>query len=274
LSVPESSTGPRLERPAAERITAVVLARDEVRHVVPCLRTLRWADDRMVMLDSRAPGSMERLILSAGACVERREWTSWAAQRNAALERVDTAWVFFVDVDERVPLELAEEIRSTVSRAARDGQPVGLWVPRQNLIVGQWVRHAGWHPDYQLRLFRVDRGRYDPQRAVHELVQLDGAGEQLRSHLLHHNYEAWGQLWRKQLTYARAEAAQLHAAGQRARPHNLVLQPLRELRRRYVTLHGYRAGALGASLSLLLAVADLVKYAELLRLGRATRRVV
>ncbi|HEU5315983.1 MAG TPA: glycosyltransferase family 2 protein, partial [Chloroflexota bacterium] len=201
-----------------------------------------------------------------------RAWESWAAQRNAALAHVRTPWVFFVDVDERVPLELAEEIGATVSRATEVGQPVGFWVPRQNLIMGRWVRHAGWHPDYQLRLFRVDRGRYASDRAVHELVQLDGSDARLTARLVHHNYEAWGQFWRKQLRYARAEATQLHAAGQRARPRNLVLQPLRELRRRFVTLGGYREGLLGLALSVVLAGADLVKYAELLRLGRAARR--
>ena len=256
------------------RITAVVLARDEARHIVPCLRTLRWADERLVVVDSRTSDATAALAEGAGARVVTRSWESWAANRNEALGAVSTAWVLFVDADERVPLELADEIRQRVAGASAPvvtGTRVGFWVPRQNLILGRWVRSAGWYPDCQLRLFRVDRGRYDPDRPVHELVQLKGEAGHLEAHLLHHNYVRWGQFWGKQMAYARAEAAQLHAAGERARPHNLVLQPVREMRRRYVTLGGYRAGALGLQLSAALAAADFVKYAALLRLGRSAQ---
>jgi glycosyltransferase involved in cell wall biosynthesis len=254
--------------PVKPRITAVVLMQDEAPHVYPCLHTLRWADD-LVVVDGGSEDGTVWLARDAGARVIERAWDHWTGQRNFALSCVRTPWVFFVDADERVPPELAHEIRVAVGRASQSGTPSGFWVPRQNLILGQWVRHAGWYPDYQLRLFRTDRGRYDAARRVHELVQLDGTAERLSAHLIHHNYVTWGELWRKQLRYARSEAAQLHAQGVRARPRNFVLQPLRELNRRYITWGGYRGGALGLQLSLLLALANVVMYVELRRLNRS-----
>lgn len=253
-------------------ITAVVLARDEVDHILPCLRTLRWTDAQLVVVDAATRANTATLAAEAGARVIVHPFESWAAQRNVALSHVGTPWVLFVDVDERVPLALADEICTAVCAADAAGEPSGFWMPRQNLILGQWVKHAGWYPDHQLRLFRVDRGRYDPDRPVHELVRLNGTDARLRSRLMHHNYVGWRQFWTKQLRYARSEAAQLHAAGRRAKPHNLILQPLREFRRRYLTLRGYRDGQLGLQLSAALAVADLIKYAELLRLGRGAAR--
>ena len=250
------------------RITAVVLMQDEAPHVAPCLRTLRWAD-ALLVVDGGSRDDTPHLARAAGARVVERTWDHWTGQRTYALSQVGTPWVLFVDADERVPPDLATEIRVAVERSERNGSPAGFWIPRQNLILGRWVRHAGWYPDHQLRLFRTDQGRYDPDRQVHELVQLDGEAARLSAHLIHHNYVSWREFWRKQLRYARSEAAQLHAQGKRARPHNLVLQPLRELRRRYVTLGGYRAGALGLQLSLVLAVATCVTYAELWRLNRS-----
>ena len=256
------------------RITAVVLMQDEAPHVAPCLRTLRWAD-ALLVVDGGSRDDTVGLAHAAGAQVAVRAWDHWTGQRNYALSLVRTPWVLFVDADERVPPELATEIRVAVGRAsvttgaAPADQPAGFWIPRQNLILGQWVRHAGWYPDFQLRLFRIDRGRYDLTRQVHELVELDGASDRLSAHLVHHNYVSWDEFWRKQLRYARSEAAQLYARGVRARPRNFVLQPLRELRRRYVTLRGFRAGALGLQLSLVLSVANFVMYAELRRLERS-----
>jgi glycosyltransferase involved in cell wall biosynthesis len=251
----------------ADQITAAVLTRDEAANVEPCLKTLRWAGEVLVV-DSGSSDGTPALAAGAGARVLHRAWDNWAAQRNFAVAQASRPWILFVDADERVPVELAGEIRCRVAAAGVRGGPVGFWVPRQNIILGRWVRHAGWHPDYQLRLFRRDRGRYDPARPVHELVLLDGPDERLRHHLVHHNYATWGQFWQKQVRYARAEARALYAREARARPHNLVLQPLREFRRRYWTLAGYREGPLGLALCAVLAAATFVTYVELWRLGR------
>jgi hypothetical protein len=255
---------------AGSRITAVVLMQDVAPHVRPCLRTLRWADETLVV-DGGSLDATVSLAQAAGARVVTRRWDHYTAQRTFALSQVRTPWVLFVDADERVPLELALEVRAAVERASRAGTPAGYWLPRQNLIMGRWVRHAGWYPDFQLRLFRVGHGRYDPHRQVHELVHLDGPSERLQATLLHHNYVTWSQFWTKQLRYARTEASEMYASGVRAKPHNFLLQPMRELRRRYLSLGGYRAGSLGLQLSLVLAIADGVKYVELRRLGRARR---
>jgi glycosyltransferase involved in cell wall biosynthesis len=256
---------------AAREISAVVLTHNEASHVVPCLRTLQWAGERIVVDDGSGDETVA-LAAGAGARVVHRPWDHWAGQRNFAITQATRPWIFFVDADERVPLELAQEIQREVGGAAEQGGVAGFWVPRQNLILGHWVRHAGWHPDYQLRLFRRDRGHYDPTRPVHELVVLDGSARRLRHHLVHHNYTTWRQFWTKQVRYARIEASALHAAHVRARPHNLVLQPLREFRRRYVTLQGYRDGGTGLALSAALAAANFVTYAHLWRLGHTTGR--
>ncbi len=258
---------------ASPPVAAVVLAQDEAAHIIPCLRTLQWAGERLV-IDSGSTDGTPALAGSLGARVLHHDWAGWAAQRDFALQQVSLPWVFFVDADERVPLALAEEVVARVAQAdaAAPAGPAGFWVPRQNVILGRWMRHAGWSPDYQLRLFRRDQGRYDPARPVHELVILDGPAAYLDARLIHHNYASWRQFWVKQCRYARIEAAAMASRGDRARPRNFVLQPLREFRRRYWTLRGYREGLLGLGLSAALAAANLVQYAELWRLnGRHER---
>jgi hypothetical protein len=126
-------------------------------------------------------------------------------------------------------------------------------VPRWNFIVGKRVRHGGFYPDYQLRLMRIDRARYDLDRPVHEVVLLDGPSGNLQHPLIHYNYDTWAQFHAKQRRYAAYEAQILAERGIRPRPHNFILQPLREFRRRYLTLQGYRDGLHGLKLCLLLA---------------------
>lgn len=240
-----------------------MLARDEEAVIARCLRALAWADERLVVLDA---ATRDRTAEAAAPLADRvvtRELVDFASQRNAALELASGDWVLFVDADEEVSPELAEEVRATV---ASPGGRVGFWVPRHNIICGRWVRHAGWYPDYQLRLLRRGKARYDPTKLVHEVVILDGESGKLRSPFVHHNYASLGEFRRKQARYAALEARQLYLQGVRPRARSFVLQPLREFRRRYMSLQGYREGLLGLELCLLLAEAKFKMYRELRRL--------
>lgn len=246
------------------RIIACILTRNEARHIEACLNSVSWTHAQMVV-DCGSTDATVDLARARGAIVLHRDWDGWAGQRTFAINeafRRGYRWIFFVDADERVPPELSTEATRVVeasdaAHAAGDTTaPVGFWVPRRNIIAGKWVRHAGWDPDYQLRLFRTDRGRYDPARPVHELVLLDGPDAHLEARLVHYNYDDWQHFWIKQQRYARIEAAARVSRGHRVRPHNFILQPWREFWRRYVTLEGWRSGTHGVILAILLAIAE------------------
>jgi glycosyltransferase involved in cell wall biosynthesis len=230
---------------------AVILTKNEARHIAACIDSVRWADGVLVS-DSFSDDGTPDLARAAGATVVQRVFDGWARQRNAALEQaaaLGAEWVFFVDADERATPELAAEIRQVIAQRPE----VGWGAPRWNYIVGKRVNHGGFYPDYQLRLMRIDRARYDLERPVHEVVLLDGASGHLQHPLLHYNYDTWAQFHAKQRRYATYEAHILRKRGIRPRPHNFILQPLREFRRRYLTLQGYRDGLHGLKLCLLLA---------------------
>ncbi|MGH2457375.1 MAG: glycosyltransferase family 2 protein [Chloroflexota bacterium] len=246
-------------------ITAAIIARDEERHLGRCLDGLSWADARLVVLDDRTVDRSAEVARERGTAVESRAFTTFPAQRNAALDLVKTDWVLFVDADERVTPALAEEIRAVIARAADDA-PVGYWIPRRNFMWGGWIRHGGWSPDDQLRLLKVACARYDEERDVHELVNLAGESSRLREALLHYNYEDVQQFITKQRSYSTLEAERLSRAGKAARPQNFALQPIREFRRRYVELEGYRDGLRGLTLATLTAWSIAVTYAKLARM--------
>lgn len=261
-----SDPAPGCHQPAAAKLTAIVLARDEAGTIERCLGALGWADERLVLVDADTSDDTAARAERCGARVATRALDSFAHQRNAALDLADGDWVLFVDADEVVTPGLAAEVRAIVGNP---GGAVGFWIPRRNYICGRWVRHAGWYPDEQLRLLRRGYARYDALRPVHEVVLLDGPAGHLREPFIHYNYADLAQFRRKQARYADLEALALHRRGIRPRPHNFLLQPLREFRRRYVTLAGYREGLLGLQLSALLAWATFRTYRRLAALWRA-----
>jgi (heptosyl)LPS beta-1,4-glucosyltransferase len=246
------------------RLSVVILAKDEERNIADCLASVGWADHVVVLLDPRTTDRTGEIAERMGARVCTHPFRDYADQRNVALGVVDSDWVFFVDADERVTPELAAEARAALT----DCSEVGWWVPRHNYIFGRLIHHTGWYPDYQLRLLKRARAHYDPSRPVHEVVVLDGAAGYLRNPLTHFNYRTLAEFGERQERYARYEAQALMEDGIRPRWRNFVLQPLREFRRRYLTLKGYRDGTHGLLLSLLMAWYTLRRYCMLRALWR------
>ena len=245
-------------------LVAIILTYNEANNVVACIDSLRWAD-RIIVFDSFSTDATVPLVSKAGAQIMQHRFENYSKQRQAALEAVEDEWVFFVDADERSSPEQAAEIRHRIQNP--DIHAYG--VPRHNYICGVLTKHAGWFPDYQVRLLRRTRVRYDLTRDVHELVIVDGASGNLDTPLVHYNYSSWGQFIRKQERYTDLAAQEMFEQGVRVKPQNYVLQPLRHFYWRFITLGGYHDGLHGLRLSLLLAFYEFQKY---VRLSRAWKR--
>ncbi len=232
------------------RLTAAIIARDEASMLGECLGSVAFADERLVLVDAATRDRTREVARGQGARVAERVFDNFAAQRDAALALATGDWVLFVDADERVSPALRDEVLEVVRQSA--GRR-GFWIPRHNYLLGRVVRHAGWFPDYQLRLLERAAARFDPARPVHELALVDGPLGHLREPLLHFNYRSLGEFVDKQERYCPLEAERWLARFGRPHRRAVLGQPAREFWRRYVQLAGYREGPLGLVLCALLA---------------------
>jgi glycosyltransferase involved in cell wall biosynthesis len=227
-------------------LTAIILTKNEERNVIPCIESLKWADE-VVVFDSYSDDRTTTLAQAAGALVIQHPFRNFAQQRNAALDAIKSDWVFFADADERATPELGREIQQAIEQEEVNGW----WVPRHNYVFGRLTHGAGYFPDYQMRLLRVGCGRYE--RSASEIVVLDGKDGHLTQPLIHFNYETVAQFHAKQRVREPFEATTLHQHGIQLRPHTFFLQPIRHFWWRYVTLKGYQDRLHGLRLCLLLA---------------------
>lgn len=239
------------------RVSAVVLTKNEEKHITPCLESVRAFCDEMLVLDWESTDRTLNLARQLGARVELHPFENFASQRNAAIDLVRADWILYIDADERATPAFGLELRDRIERsetafeAGQEGA-IGFWVPRRNIILGKWMRHTGWSPDYQPRVLRKGCGHWDPAREVHELLLWDGPVGHMTEPLTHYNYETLAQFRAKQERYTRYEASILYQSGTRARARGLIGQPLREFWRRYVTLEGWKDGGHGLVLSALM----------------------
>jgi glycosyltransferase involved in cell wall biosynthesis len=232
-------------------LSVVLLTRNEEKHIRDCLASVRDFADELLVLDSESTDRTAEIARELGARVESRPFDNYPAQRNAALDLARGEWIFFIDADERATPAVGREIQSLISNL--QSLIVGFWIPRRNIIFGKEIRYTGWSPDYQPRVLRKGRARFDSAREVHELVVWDGEVGYLREPLIHYNYESLAQFREKQIKYSRFEAQVWYAEGKRARRRGFIGQPLREFLRRYISLRGWRDGGHGLLLSALMA---------------------
>ncbi|MBN1994753.1 MAG: glycosyltransferase family 2 protein [Anaerolineae bacterium] len=246
------------------KIIAAILTKNEAGHIGDCIKSVQWADE-VILEDSFSEDETTAIARSLNARVFKGEFINFAVARNTAItnaKMLGADWILFVDADERVTPELAQEILESV----KSEKVAGWWIPRFNIMWGHTMRGGGWYPDHQLRLMRVDAARYDAERQVHEIVILDGQAGYLKEHLLHYNYESLAQFKRKQNRYITFEAKILKEKGVRTKPWTYLTMPLREFHRRYFLLQGYKDGWVGLQVCALMSWYTFVTYLRLQKL--------
>jgi glycosyltransferase involved in cell wall biosynthesis len=241
-----------------ERLSVIVIALNAQEKIRACLETVAWADE-IVVCDS---GSNDETTAIARQYTERvytDPWRGFGAHKNLALDRATHPWVLSLDTDERVTPELERRIRQLLAGGA---EAAGYLVPRRNYFLGRWIRHGGWYPDYVLRLFRRDRGRFR-ERAVHEAVEVAGPTARLAEPIEHYTYDSVSAYLARMDRYAGLAAEELQRAGARCTPLDLLLRPPATAFKMYVLRQGYRDGVHGLALAGLYAGYTFAKYLKL-----------
>jgi glycosyltransferase involved in cell wall biosynthesis len=249
------------------RLSACVIALDEAERIRPCLQSLAWCDE-IVVVDSHSTDATRAVAAALGARVIERDWPGYTAQKNFAVGAAANDWVLCVDADERVSPELHREIENL--RGAGFAGQAGFEMPRLTRYLGAWIRHGTWFPDRQLRLFDRRRGRWTSRASydLHERVVLDAPPGRLRHPLLHEPYRTLDDHLRTIDRYTTVMARGLHAEGRRAGASQLVLRPAAGFLRSYVLRRGFLDGWRGLLLAYLHAHYVRMKYAKLMALER------
>ena len=243
-------------------VTAVIAAHNEAAQIEACIASVDWASHVMVVENDSIDDTVDR-ARGAGATVISPKFTTIGAQRNHAIDRVATPWVFVLDADERCTPELAAEITRVVATPGNHG---GFRVRRRNFFLGKEIRHGGWGSDRPIRLFKKEL-RYNAN-LVHEHVDVTGEVGALENALLHYTYTSLDQYFEKFNRYSRWWAEQNRARGRRCSAAAVVFKPPARFISMYLLKGGFLDGAPGIVVACLAAASVMAKYARLWELSR------
>jgi glycosyltransferase involved in cell wall biosynthesis len=203
--------------------------------------------------------------------VRQVAWKGFAATKNAGFKLCRADWILSLDADENPDRELLRSVAAIV----RKGEAGAFALNRLNYFLGRPVWRGGWHPDWQIRLFKKGCARFDA-RPVHEGMRPEPGvrAGRARGVLHHHSYPDLAGYFRRLNRYTTLQAGELMAR-KGARPRLAALRMLADPPLAFLKIYAFKLGFLegrrGFALAALSASSTFWKYAKWWHLSWAAR---
>jgi glycosyltransferase involved in cell wall biosynthesis len=236
-----------------ERVSAVVITRNEERDIVRTLDALAFADEVLVV-DSLSTDRTAEICAARGARVVSRPFHGYGAQKRFAVSLATHDWVLCVDADEVVDAELARAVRALLG-AERPPPCDAYALSFRTVFMGRQLRRGA--REVHVRLFDRRRAQWSDAR-VHEHVLTDGKVGTLPGLVLHESARDVAEAIEKLNLYTSRAALDLRARPSRGAAA-LLLSGAWHFFRHYVLKRQFLNGVPGFAWSMLFSVGSVVK---------------
>jgi glycosyltransferase involved in cell wall biosynthesis len=239
-------------------LSAVISVYNEEHQLADCLETLKFADEIVVLLDKCTDGSGEVASKFADQIVEGA-WDTEGQRRNAGIASCNGTWIFEIDADERVPEELAREIRTTIETTGYDWHEILV-----DNHVGERLVRWGWGASFGKAaypgLFRKGVKVWGDQRVHPSLKWFGQKGPMLKQRLVHYVDRNISDMIRRLDSYSTARAKDLRQSGETGSTANNVRRLFSRFFKCYVSRKGYREGGYGLIIAICAGLYPLLSH--------------
>ena len=194
-----------------DRITPLILTRDEEANIGRTLAQLTWAHQVVVVDSLSTDGTVAMARQFANVRVVPRAFDSHAEQWAFGIEQVATPWVLTLDADYFVPEAFVRELATLEPPPDVAGYETAFLYA----VGGKPLRSALYPP----RAVLLRRGAFEVWQDGHtQRVRVLGRIERLRTSLIHDDRKDLHRFIDRQRKYMRQEAAKLRATPWAALP--------------------------------------------------------
>ena len=238
------------------KISVIIITKDEEKNILDCLKSVDWADE-IIVVDSESTDRTVELAKQFTDKIFIRKWEGYVPQKRYALSLATNEWVLSVDADERITPELKEEI---LNLSPADFS--GFRIRRKNFLLKKEITSCGWEKDYQLRLMRKDKTSFS-DRLVHEKFIVDGKVGTLNNPMLHYTFSSFSEYFSKINHYSSLKAQELFAKKKSINSWTIFSHTVAAFFAFFIIKRGFKDGVYGLIISLLHSVSTMMNYIKL-----------
>ncbi|HXL73445.1 MAG TPA: glycosyltransferase family 2 protein [bacterium] len=250
---------------STKTLSIVIIALNEERNIARCLKSLRFSKEvfgriESIVVDAQSRDKTVVVARQLGAKVFTRAWKGYGDQKNWALAKARGEWILSLDADEELTMSLIAEIEKAMTRNSEEVD--GYFIKRKAFFLGKWIRHCGWWPDAQLRLFKRGQGAFTIE-PVHEGLEVKGKTSELDEPMNHYTYDSIHQYLEKMNRYSDLSIIEIKQKKKTFWKFYITVVPFLTFFRMYISRKGFLDGWHGLVVCGLSAFHDFCKYAKL-----------
>jgi len=256
-------------------ITVVIHTRNEEKNIKESVQSAKILANTILIVDMESTDKTVTFAKEVDTTIKTFPFSHYVEPARAfGIQSAKTDWVFILDADERMTKELADEIKTVISRQSSDigktdfNKPTTenrqlktyYKVPRKNIFgKNKWLKHGGWWPDYQIRLF-YKSALIDWPKQIHSTPKFTGSERKLKNPIIHYFHGDLKSMVDKTLIFEDIESDLLYKAHKKTGTVIFLRKFLGELYRRLIKHRGFLDGTVGIIESIYQAYSKTITY--------------
>lgn len=236
-------------------ISAIIITRNEQENITDCIKSLAFADE-IIVVDNCSADKTAEIAQNLGAKIYKISGLDFSYLRNVGKEKAKSKWLLYVDADERVSQELAEDIKNVLKNPQNNSS---FSLIRKNYFLGIPSPNL----EKIIRLIKKE-SLIGWQGSLHESPLIAGKIGTLNGYLFHYTHRDISSMVVKTNEWSEIEAQLLYKSNH---------PPMREWRflrilltaffRSYVKQQGWRMGRVGFIEGIYQSFSNFITYAKL-----------
>lgn len=243
-----------------KKISAVIITYNEEKNIERCLKRLQGIADEIIVVDSFSQDRTIEICKAYNAKVYQNPFAGYSEQKSYAGQKASYDILLSLDADEA----LSDELKASVLNVKNNWECDAYNFNRITNFCGKWIKHSGWYPDKQLRLYDRTKGDWNGSR-IHEKVELNENAKLgfLNGDLLHYSYYSIDEFVNQTNKFSNLKADELLRKGKKFSICKQIIKSCSKFFINYFLKGGILDGYYGFVISVTSSYATFVTYAKL-----------